>query len=391
MYKPFQPLSQLTLALSLTLVLSACGGGGGGGITTPPVTELPVVDESLDDAFALYLTDLADQFILPAYSEIQHRAEQLHSQSVSFCALSSANNSDLQSFKDSWLALNQSWQSIQWLKLGPVLEDSRQLRIQFWEPGTNAVSNGVKALLLRQGETINAELISGINVGAQGIPALEYLLYPSSSNDSLLNASNKAKRCEVAQAIAKNLTNITSDITAEWSTSGGDYRNTFISGTDEFTSIQDVVEELVTLWLEHINIVKDDKVLAPLGDNSPGSAAHAEHSLSDVSLASIQINLNSYLNIYTAGGGQGFDDILATTLEQQSIADQVAADISAITTRLEALSATHNTLTTAIRNETGRAELTTLIEELNTLRNVLTIEFIQALDISTGFNATDGD
>lgn len=391
-----QSFTKLSLAVSLSFALVACGGGGDSA-TTPEITDPVVVDpaptpvENLNNEFVLYLTDLTDNHIIPAYADLQNQTKILQTQSITFCTASSFSSSDLQNFKQSWIKADQAWQKIQWLNLGPVLEQTRSLRIQFWEPGTDAVAKGVEALLLRQGETIDADLISGVNVGAQGIPALEYLLYPESSSNSLLNASNKQKRCEVATAIADNLFNMARDIHTQWQATGGNYRETLINGNNEFTSVQDAVEELVTLWLEHINIVKDDKILAALGDASPGISQNAEHSLSDESLTSMTINAATFLSIYTAGDGQGFDDILRTTLDQQTIATQVNTDISAAINRIEAIKQSLNTYSAAIADDDGRVQLTALVNELNTIRDVLTIEFIQALDISTGFNATDGD
>jgi predicted lipoprotein len=393
-FEYLQSFTKLSLVATLSLALVACGGGGGDSPTTPVITD-PVVDPTpitdLNTEFSLYLTDLTDNHIIPAYADLQSKAQTLQTQSSSFCTASSPSNSELQNFQQSWLEVDQAWQNIQWLKLGPVLEETRSLRIQFWEPGTDAVSNGVEALLLRQGETIDADLLSGVNVGAQGIPALEYLLYPQNSSNSLINAANKVKRCEVAIAIADNLFNMSSDILTQWQATGGNYRDTLISGSNEFTSVQDAVEELVTLWLEHINIVKDDKILAGLGNTSPGIARNAEHYLSDESLTSIAINAATFLSIYTAGGGQGFDDILTTTLGQQTIATQVNTEITAVIDRIAAIKQTLNTYSTAIADDDGRAQLAALVDELNTIRDVLTIEFLQALDISTGFNATDGD
>jgi predicted lipoprotein len=390
-----QSFTKISLAVSFSFALVACGGGGDN--TTTPVVIDPVVVEptptadDLNAEFRLYLTDLADNHIIPGYADLQSKTQALQTQSSTFCTTSSPNDTDLRSFQQSWVDTNQAWQTIQWLNLGPVLEQTRSLRIQFWEPGTDAVNDGVEALLLRQGETIDADLISGVNVGAQGIPALEYLLYPQNDNNSLIKASNKEKRCEVATAITDNLFNMASDIHTQWQATGGNYRETLISGSNEFTSVQDAVEELVTLWLEHINIVKDDKILAALGNTSPGIAQNAEHYLSDESLASMTINAATFLSIYTAGDGQGFDDILTTTLGQQMIASQVNIDISVAINRIEVITQTLNTYSAAITDEGGRDQLTELVEELNTIRDVLTIEFIQALDISTGFNATDGD
>ncbi|MDU0354017.1 imelysin family protein [Paraglaciecola aquimarina] len=388
--------TKLSLVISFSLILGACGGGGGNTSSTPtqpdPVVEpTPNPAADLNAEFASYLTDLTDNHIIPAYADFVTKTQALQTQSHAFCSANTANIADLTSFKQRWQEVVQAWQKIQWLNLGPALDETRSLRIQFWEPGTDAVRNGVEALLLRQGETIDAVLISGVNVGAQGIPALEYLLYPPNNSDTLINASNREKRCEIATAIADNLYNMSSAIHSQWQTSGGNYRHTLITGINEFSSVQDAVEELVTLWLEHINIVKDDKILAALAVTSPGISQNAEHYLSDESLTSITTNLATYVSIFTAEGGQGFDDILTTTLAQQTIATQVNTEIAAAVSRIATINQNLNNYSSAIANDNGRAQLTALVDELNAIRDVLTIEFLQALDISTGFNATDGD
>ena len=48
--------------------------------------------------------------------------------------------------------------------------------------------------ILSTNEEVNEAYITKQSVGAQGLPALEELLYPSASQDSLLIASDKEKR-----------------------------------------------------------------------------------------------------------------------------------------------------------------------------------------------------
>ena len=164
-----------------------------------------------------------------------------------------------------WADFNNSWQSIQWLKVGPVLEESRIFRLELWPDDNGSVASDI-ALILDEPE-ITADLFAAKYVGGQGIPALEIFLFGS---DSLLSASDKTKRCEAVVAISENLVNISTAINSEWQSTGDNYAASLTAGTGDFTSKKDAVEELITNWLEQVEKVKDEKLLQPLAINAPG-------------------------------------------------------------------------------------------------------------------------
>ncbi len=390
-------LNKLACSVALALTVAACGGGGGGDSSptpspapAPAPTPTPTPPASLDEAFASYLTDLADNHIVPGYQTMDEEAQALLAGVTGFCDNASPLASDLDAVKTDWAEFNQAWQAVQWIKVGPVVDENRLFRVQFFPDTNNAVSRGVENLLLEQ-QTVTADIVAGQNVGGQGIPALEYLLYPAQANASLLDAADRDKRCEVASAIAQNLANISSDVNTAWQPSGDDYRANLIAGTGEFTSIQDAVEELVTNWLEQLELVKDEKMLVPLGDASPGDISITEHVLSDESFNSIRTNLNAFLTLYTAGDGNGFDDILTSTLDQGSINSQMLDSINASITAINNIQSQFNSYEDLLQDEAGRAALSGLIDNLRDVRDVLTTGFVQALDINIGFNANDGD
>ncbi|MDP7592223.1 MAG: imelysin family protein [Litorilituus sp.] len=382
------PAYKVISPLLLTFALSACGGGGSD--STTPTTPTPTTPTSTDTAqFTLWLTDLANNYILPSYQDLQTKAQALATQSSHFCTIDNASNADLQTLQQSWVDFNTSWQDIQWLKVGPVLESSRLFRIQFWPDSNDAVGRGIDALLTET-ETLTADLVAGVNVGGQGIPALEILLFTETSQNSLLLATNKAKRCEAVQAISDNLVNITTDINTEWASTGGNYVASLIGGQDDFTSIKDAVEELITNWLEFVEKVKDEKLLEPLAVNAPGIPTIAEFVLSDKSLVSIKVNAMAISKIFSANNGHGFDNILIEHFEQQAISNDITAKITAITTAVDALD-TSMSFEQLLNDEHSRLQLTKLIQKIRELRDVITADFVQATDINIGFNSNDGD
>ena len=409
MHKLVDSLTKLALATSISLALTACGGGGGsvGGSrgaspVIPPVVVNLIPTSTLEDQFALYLVDLTDKHIIPSYAAMQTEAQTLKDSADVFCALLSAstsaststtnspNSADLITLQQDWQRFNGAWQQIQWLKVGAVVEDDRLLRIQLWPDENDAVSRGVDALIAEQ-FVITAEYVSGENLGAQGIPALEYLLFSEVESDSLLMATDRQKRCEVSSAIAENLLNMSTDITADWQATGGNYRAEFVAGTGDFTSVKNTLEELTTNWLQHIEIVEDTKLNEVLGASSPGKARDAEHYLSDKSLASISINIHSFLSIYTNDNGLGFDAILVDFLEQQSINQEITSSLTTIVAQIEQINENFDSYETMLADAAGREALTDLVAEMRVLIDLIDVTFTQALDLNLGFNSSDGD
>ena len=403
MYNLVESLTKLALATSISLALTACGGGSDSASPViPPVVVNPVPTSTLEDQFALYLVDLTDKHIIPSYAAMQTEAQTLKDSADVFCALLSASNSpststsnspssaDLVTLQQDWQRFNGAWQQIQWLKVGAVVEDDRLLRIQLWPDENDAVSRGVDALIAEQ-FVITAEYVSGENLGAQGIPALEYLLFSEVSSDSLLTATDRQKRCEVSSAIAQNLLNMSTDITADWQATGGNYRAEFVAGKGDFTSVKNALEELTTNWLQHIEIVEDTKLNEVLGGSSPGNARDAEHYLSDKSLTSIDINIHSFLSIYTNDDGLGFDSILADFLEQQTINQEITASLTTIVAQIEQINQNFDSYETMLADAAGREALTDVVSEMRVLIDLIDVTFTQALDLNLGFNSSDGD
>jgi len=381
-------LSPISLAVALTL--SACGGGGSASSNETPTASLPsttpATSSTIDDEYGLWLTDLSNKMILPGYMAMQDYAEILLTESRDFCALSSPSDNELLPLQNAWAVFNESWQYMQWLKVGPVLEESRLFRVQLWPDSNDAVSRNIGNLLLEPNE-ITSEMVANQPVGAQGIPALEYLLF-TTGDDSILSANDKDKRCQAVESIAQNLANISTSLYQGWLGSGGNYIEQVTSGTGDFTSRKDAVEELVTNWLEQIEKVKDEKMLEPLAINAPGLPHLIEFTLSEQSLTSIKINLNAFKGLFTAIDGHGFDNILTTHLEQQAISENMMSKLDAAIATASSLEGNFEDL---LNDEQARNTITELIQNIREIRDLVTAEFVQATDINIGFNSNDGD
>lgn len=385
----------LVSSILAVITLMGCGGGGGDSSSTPTptpnLTPTPApAPVDMDAEFTNYLTTLADDHIITRYQALLERTVVMQQEATTFCQLASSDSQDLGGLQQTWYDTNDAWQAIQWLKVGAVVSENRLFRIQFWPDNNDAVTRGVANLLIEP-NTVTPALVASQNVGGQGLPALEFLMYSTVQADSLIAAPDRVKRCEVVEAIIGNLVNITTEIRDAWSPIAGNYREQLINGTGDFTSVQDSVEELVTNWLEHVEIVKDEKMLYPLSTEAPGITQITEHWRSDTSLASIETNLRAVKALYSNGDGLGFDNILIEILGQQSIADEMTAAIDQAIDNVVAIRQDFNSYEDVLNDADGRAQLDAAINDLRDVRDVLTTGFIQALDISIGFNSLDGD
>ncbi|MCJ8319190.1 MAG: imelysin family protein [Colwellia sp.] len=384
--------SRFVLCAALSLTISACGGSDSASTVTPkvPTTPTPPIG-TIDDEFTSWLTDLSHQVILPNYLTLQLSSEVMAVASQTFCDLNNPTQNGLTSLRSAWRELNLAWQQAQWVRIGPILDHNRNLRIQFWPDSKNIVTRDLETLLAEPA-VVDVAYIASRSVGGQGLPALELLLFPTSTQNSLTNTSasnNQAKRCEVLKAISENVKNISTDVYQEWHADSGNYVNSVISGTGEFTSVKDSVEELITNWLEQIERVKDDKMLIPL--DTADDASLIEFYLSDAALVSIKANVTIFKEIYTNGEGHGFDEILIDFLAQDTIATQMINKIDAVLIAITTIESLSGSYTHLLNDAEGRVAIENAIQKMRELRDIVSIEFVQAADINIGFNSNDGD
>lgn len=383
--------AKVVSSLLLTLMITACGGSSDtteDNTVTPDPTEEATEEttNTIDDEFGLWLIDIANNHILPSYQSLEGSSTVLSQNAVSFCESDSQTSAAISALQDNWRSVMNNWQTVQWVKVGPAADDNRIFRIHYWPDSKDTVASGL-ATLLTIDETVTEEYISTRSVGSQGLPALEQLLFSESEN-SLLNASDKTKRCEILTAISANVATISTEINSAWKIDEGNYYADLTQGTGDFSSKKDAIEELVTNWLEQIEFVKDEKLLVPLAINSPGIPSAVEHELSGGSMLSVQHNIATFKTIYTAGDGHGFDKILIDYLGQQNIATEMLTSIDSAITAADLLTDSDETL---LASTEGRANITATIDALRAIRDVLTVDFVQATDINIGFNSNDGD
>lgn len=315
------------------------------------------------------------QHVLPRYDQLDQAAAALAQSSADLCLTPS--DQTLQQAREDWQQSMQAWQGIQHVQFGPVQFLMRNFGLQFWPDRKNIGARQLRQALASD-QPYDAEFFRHASVSIQGFPALERLLFADNTLDQLQHG----RHCELTQAIAGHVAQISHAIHSEWQAQAPDE---FPTKQDADTAAELAVELLASL-VEPIEAIRDSKLLKPMGE----SAAVARPKLleshrSGYSLANIRSNLTALDDLY-----QGTEPSVDELLKQAGAAKLAAAIRTRFATIERKLSQITSPLKIAITQPAPHAELVEVAAELKQLSEQLD-SAMDVLDIQLGFNSRDGD
>ena len=117
-----------------------------------------------------------DGYIRPAYADFHAKALALTMTTAQFC--SAASDTGLKALQESFADIVESWGRIEFLRLGPVMEQNRFERILFYPDRKSTGLKQVQALLARPDEDVTyAPSLKTRSVAIQCLGAYEYLFF----------------------------------------------------------------------------------------------------------------------------------------------------------------------------------------------------------------------
>ncbi len=308
-------------ALVAGLTLTACGGGGGGGNGA----DVSAVSCDTFDCTGM-LENLATNVMRPTFVDFQAAAGELETDIGAYCnALGTAGETAaLETAQGSWKEAMAVWQHAEVMQLGPLAENSGELRdtIYSW-PFTNTCSVDQ--------DVINAEQDPGFDIAARtlerrGLDALEYLLFSSTLDHTCASnitvtqgwnarpeAERRQARCEFAALAVGDVATQADDLMTRWDAFASQLTNT----ADPAATVNEVSDAL--FYVE--DLTKDVKLRVPLGLSSNSCDGQpcpedVESRHSKTSKDNVRNNLVAFQTLFLgneAGASDdrlGFDDFL---------------------------------------------------------------------------------
>ena len=267
--------------------------------------------------------------IAPAYAQLRACAQQLETVVQSHCAAPVADQSALES---AWRSAMRAWQRVQHIRVGPIEDDNRDFRMQFYPDSNEAVERGVDNAL-EGSDPLTQATIANKSVGVQGLPALEYLLF---SIGGLDDAEAGPRRCELAGAVAGNLRVMSAEISEPWQ-EGGAFIEDFANARGVFLEADDVLVAILESLGFQSEFIADRKLkpALPAYRNVQGLESHyAEHTA-----ANIAANLAGFRRLFDSDVADAYR--LRDYLERAHDAEAVTALIAKELETAEAAPADH--------------------------------------------------
>lgn len=322
-------------------------------------------------------------FIRPGYANFRDSAKALEGKMATLCATPSKEALDAANaaFADTV----KSWSTIEIIRVGPVIEQNRFERILYYPDRKGLGLKQVQRYLAEKDESVTtAEGIKGKSVAAQGLGALEYLLYGTGS-EAFLSEKNSF-RCRFGAAIAGNVANVGGELVDIWDAADGARKNWTDPGADNpvFRDEREAVVALLGILVHGAETIRDQRIetfyKGPDNAKFPRTAIYLR---SGQTWKSIADNISAVQTLlHTSGMG----DLLPP--DQRSIIssiDFIAKSMIRVAGNIDP------DVEKTLANDEQRAKVDYLLLNGKDLIYRLNDQFGGAIGLSSGFSFSDGD
>ena len=266
------------------------------------------------------LSNLADNYIVPAYNDLQSQLNSLSNSWNTFVTTPSQVNLDV--VRTDWKAANLSFHRIKTIEVGPAMTVGLNGALGTFPADTLQIETNVTA------GTYN--LASLDNIDAIGFESLDFLFF---GTDCLNKLTNSANRKAYVTAVITKMQNEVNQVVAGWVS----YRATFIAGTG--TSSTSPFSLLVNAFCKDFELAKTAKIGIPIGTQSLGiqQPLYLEARRSGFGKEFLVANMEAIHRLflgksYAGANGSGFDDYLIA-LEKSDLSATIDNRLNTIETQ----------------------------------------------------------
>lgn len=343
-------------------------------------------DAPIKDSFdrSEMLENMAQNLIIPAYTDLQTRVSTLESSAVGF-----TQNPDLNSLQDlqaDWQAAYASWQFANAFNFGPAGEEGIR-RSLLEEVGTFPVS-------VEKIETaiIGSPDFNDFNRDARGFLAVEYLIFGTENgNSAVVEAFSSQNRKDFLLGAVSDIDRRIGEVLSAWN---GGYASEFTQ--NEGTDVGSSTSMLYNEFVRSFESAKNFKLGLPLG-RRPGQTqsepqlVEAYYSGKSVEMLGLHLTAieNSWHGRSRQGqNGPGFREYLETVEGGQALIEATETQLAEVKAALEDLPETPDL---AEQVQISPAPADRLHTELQKHTRFFKSDMSSLLGISITFSSGDGD
>ncbi|MEM8877856.1 MAG: imelysin family protein, partial [Pseudomonadota bacterium] len=279
-----------------------------------------------------------------------------------------------------------AWSKIELYRFGPAREDNRFEQLFYWPDRKGRGLRQVQALLNTEDPSAaSAESLSQKSVAVKGLPALEFVLFGTGSENL---AAGDDYRCSYATALTEVVYLNAATLQDNWSASDGFGKAMRDAGTDRspYQSHAEAVQDFVRAASEQLQVVRDLKIGASIGETpEKAKPKRAPFWRSNLTLATMRGNLDGVSALMDGG----LADLLPP--EHRSLAEGLNFEIAQARAVLEELESTGEDWIDLAAEAEGHQRLSYAMIPLAGSIRIVADRMPGALGLVLGFNSLDGD
>lgn len=291
---------------------------------------------------------------------------QLEHSAQAFCDTDAPRQDVLTAFEAAWLA----WAPLDSYQFGPAETTGAVLAINFWPDKKNFVGRAVRELLALPAEAQrDPGAVAGLSAAAQGLPALEMLLY------------TEAPDCPAIIGVSGVLSTNAKALYQGWFGANGWADLTRAAGPDNpvYLSVEEFTKALYTAQDFGLIRIQEQRLGRPLGTFERSFPTRAEAWRSGLT--------NPIIEAQLAGIAEMIRDGFAGDVREPDRA-WVLQVIAQASERLDRIGAP---LAEAVAEPEKRFRVEALHTKIGQLRRALAEDIGPGLGVDTGFSPADGD
>lgn len=376
------------LAAALLLSVPAAsawadGDGASASASAPAVSEQDLM--ALIGAMTEYQT-------VPAYKAFAASAADLSGAVGAACADGAATEAERVALRTPYRAAFVAWQAVQHLRFGPVMDEDRFHRIEYWPDPKGLGGRHLRSLLTEaEPETLKGIVpgtgFTGGSIAVQGFPALERLLWDDSPDGTA------ARRCQVMVATAETLKTMSADTVAGWTGPDG-YRATLMNPGAANPLYRTPVEAMKAVYGSVTTLLQamtDMKLSGPMGSGPDRARVErGEAWRADLTLDALRANARAAHAAYFGTGSEPVT--LRSLVRQHPESEEVDAAVShGLNEAVRLLDDVKGSWRETLESPQGYRTLFLIRSNLQTVRTTMESDVNGILGLGIGFNSLDGD
>ncbi|MCB9426551.1 MAG: imelysin family protein [Flavobacteriales bacterium] len=365
-------LQKIVLSLLLLTIVYSCD-------------EPTSTNNNTSDSFdrGALLTNLADNIIIPAFEDLTTQLTALKNKKDDFIA--SPNQSTLTALRTAWLDAYKAWQHVEMYNIGEAEKTFYTFQMNVYPANTSKITDTI--------ETENVDLTNPFYNDAVGFPALDYMLFGLADSDSLIlekytTATGANKYKNYLSLLIDQMLSITQNVSNDWKKN---YRNTFVSSTDNTTSSS--LNKFVNDFIFYTEkIFRANKFGIPAGNFSDTSLPekvegyYSKEYSKQLAQESFQSIKNTFYGISLDGtDGKGLDDYLKH-LNKTELLNAISSQFDVIDTQLQGL---NNNLSQQVVDD--NTKMTEIYDAIQKSVVLFKVDMLQAFGIRVDYADADGD